>query len=259
MQRFVLPVLLAVGWAGSWSVAQTQIQVTVETLGPVGLAPAIVSFSDGSLDIFDVGSAASPALEDLAETGSPAGFSPPSGGPLFGPGVGPGSPPIFGPAGATATTVFDVDNGHSLFQIAAMVLPSNDWFVGNDNLVDVSGLLGASLGTSLAIELAAAYDAGTEAEDFDFSPGNGLIGITNPGGGDPDFGTDTPGGVVSLVTGPNPFGSFLNIEPPGFDTTTADFTEGPIAQITLTTVPEPTGLGWLSLVVAAFAAVKRRR
>jgi hypothetical protein len=234
---------------------QTQLQVTVETVGPVGLAPVIVNFSDGSYDIFDVGSAASDALEDLAETGSPMGFAPPSGGPVFGPGVGPGSPPIYAPAGATASEVFTVDDSHTMFQIAAMVLPSNDWFIGNDTAFDVSALIGALRGSSLKFDFSLAYDAGTEEEDFDFSPGNGLIGVSNPGGGDPDFGTDTPGEVVTLVTGSDPFASFLNI-PNGFDTTTADFTSGSIASVTVTTVPEPTGLAW---IVLPLLTVWRRR
>ena len=85
----LLSILLTLGLATAGHAATT-IQVRVETLGPVGIAPVIVGFSDGSFDIFDLGSAASAALEDLAETGSPAGFAPPNGGALLGPGVGPG-------------------------------------------------------------------------------------------------------------------------------------------------------------------------
>jgi hypothetical protein len=232
--------------------AATMIEVRVETLGPVGLAPAIAGFSNGSFDIFDTGSVASGALEDLAETGSPAGFSPTNGGPVFGPGVGPGSPPIFGPSGAMASTIFSVDDGNGMFNIASMVLPSNDWFIGNADAFDVSSLLGASSGTSLSFDLSNVYDAGTELEDFDFSPGNGLIGITNPGGGAADFGTDQ-NGVISLVTGPDPFGSFANIAPGGFDTTAADFTGGPVARVTLTVVPEPSAaaLGFIGAIAIA--------
>ena len=45
--------------------------------------------------------------------------------------------------------------------------------------------------------------------------------------------------MISVVSGPDPFGSFANIEPAGFDTTAADFSGGPIARVTLTVVPEP--------------------
>jgi len=217
--------------------AQTLIEVKVETVGPVGLAPLIAGFSDGSFDIFDVGSPASAALEDLAETGSPDGFSPPNGGPVLGPGVGPGSPPIFAP-GAMASAQFNVDDGNGMFVFAAMLLPSNDWFIGSGSALDVSSLLNAPLGTSLTFDASTVYDAGTELEDFDASAGNGLVGVTNPGDGGPNVGTDQ-GGVVSMVGGPDPFAAFANLEPPTLDTTAFDFTGGNIARITLTTVPEP--------------------
>ncbi len=246
--RFVLS-LLSLVLCGATVSAQTQLQVTYEVVGPVGTAPVIVNFSDGSYDIFNLGSPASAALEDLAETGSPAGFMPPSGGPLLGPGVGPGSPPIYA-QGASSTAIFTIDDSHSLLQVAAMVLPSNDWFIGNDSGISIASLIGAPLGTSLSFDLSTVYDAGTEAEDFDFSPGNGLIGVSNPGGGGANFGTDTPGGLTTMVIGPDPFSTFANI-PAGFDTTVADFTGGAIASVTVTTVPEPAGLAWLLLPLFA--------
>ena len=252
----LLSILLTLGLATAGHAATT-IQVRVETLGPVGIAPVIVGFSDGSFDIFDIGSAASGALEDLAETGSPAGFAPPNGGALLGPGVGPGSPPIFGPNGAFASTTFNVDDGNGMLNIASMILPSNDWFVGNADAIDVSSLLGASAGTMISFDLTNVYDAGTELEDFNFSPGNGLIGLTNPGGGDPDFGNDQ-NGVISLVTGPDPFGSFANIDP-GFDTMPADFTGGPVVRVTLTTIPEPSSAVLLGLGATALLGARRRR
>ena len=49
--------------------AQTQIEVSLTTDGPVGLAPAFAAFHDGTYDIFDVGSMSSPGLELLAELG----------------------------------------------------------------------------------------------------------------------------------------------------------------------------------------------
>ena len=52
--------------------AQTQIEVSLTTDGPVGLAPAFAAFHDGSYDIFDVGSMSSPGLELLAELGDAA-------------------------------------------------------------------------------------------------------------------------------------------------------------------------------------------
>ncbi len=244
--------LLAVACLQTAVTAQTQLQLEYTVVGPVGTAPVIVNFSDGSYDIFDVGTMSSAALEDLAETGSPGGFMPPSGGPILGPGVGPGSPPIFAP-GASSTATFTIDNANTLLQIAAMILPSNDWFIGNDTGIDISGFINSPIGTTMTYDFATTYDAGTEEEDFAFSPGNGLIGITDPaGGGAADFGTDTPGGVVTMVSGPDPFSVFDGI-PAGFDTTPFDFTGGTIATLTVTTVPEPTSaFAWLLLPIAAW-------
>lgn len=240
--------------------AVTSIRVTVETTGPVGLAPGFAAFSDGSFDLFAPGSTSSAALENLAETGSPAGLvaslGSNSGGAILGPGVGPGSPPIFA-QGASGSAIFSVADGHNMFNFASMLLPSNDWFIGNGNAadLDVSSLLGAAAGTSLMFDFVNVWDGGTELEDFDFSPGNGLIGITNPGGGEADFGTDQ-NGVISLVSGPDPFAAFANADA-GFNSTQFDFTGQTIATVTLEVIPEPSTalLGGLGLL----AGLRRRR
>lgn len=48
----------------------TLLRITVEGPSNLGLAPALLSFHDGSNDFFDTGSLASPGLEELAEVGS---------------------------------------------------------------------------------------------------------------------------------------------------------------------------------------------
>ncbi|MDB4572659.1 hypothetical protein N9Z92_02005, partial [Akkermansiaceae bacterium] len=45
----------------------TALHITVEAPSNVGLAPALLSFHDGSNDFFDTGSTASAGLEALAE------------------------------------------------------------------------------------------------------------------------------------------------------------------------------------------------
>lgn len=234
--------------------AQTQIQVKVETVSNLGIAPVIAGFSDGSWDIFDVGSAASAALEEIAETGSPGGFMPPEGGPVFGNNP---DPPIFTPGGMSSTT-FSVSDGNNMFNMAAMLLPSNDWFVGTDSGIDISSLLNAAQGTTLSFDLSTVYDAGTEEEDFSASAGNPIIGVTNPGNGGPDVGTDQ-NGVVSMVTTADPFGSFANLEPAGLDTAAFDFAGSPVARVTLTTVPEPTSLVLGLISLGGLSLLRRRR
>jgi len=241
---------------GASAQAATLIEVRADVTGPVGLAPFIVGFSDGSFDIFDTGSAASAALETLAETGAPSGFAPPSGGALLGPGVGPGSPPIFAP-GAMASTIFSVADGDGMLNLAAMLLPSNDWFIGNGNALDVSSLLGAANGTTLSFDFINVYDAGTELEDFAAAPGNGLIGIDTPGSGAPGVGTDQ-GGTVSLLSEADPFSIFANTSPGTFDSSAFNFNGGPIASVTLTVVPEPS-VALLGLIGAVALAGSRRR
>ena len=240
----------------SFATAQTSIRVTVTTTGPVGLAPALAAFHDGSYDIFDTGSTASAGLEALAEVGDLATILGEAGAAgANAAAIVDGGP--FVPNGGTASAVFSVDASDTSFSFAAMVLPSNDWFIGTGNAVDISALIGASVGTSLpVITLSTAYDAGTEEEDFAFGPGGGLVGVTtasSPGGG---ASTSDP---ISTVVGPDPFASFANIEPASFDTSTIDFTGGSIATVTLEVVPEPTSLVLVSLGLVGLTSTRRRR
>ncbi len=247
---------LVVAFGCSVATAQTSIRVTVTTTGPVGLAPALAAFHDGSYDIFDTGGTATAGLEALAEVGDLStilGEAATAGANAAA--IVDGGP--FVPGGGTASAIFSVDAADTSFSFAAMVLPSSDWFIGNGTAVDISSLIGASVGTTLpTITLSTAYDAGTEEEDFAFAPGGGLVGITttsSPGGG---VSTSDP---ISVVSGPDPFASFDNIEPASFDTSTIDFTGGSIATVTLEVVPEPTSLVMLSLSLVGLCSTRRRR
>lgn len=256
MQRCVYLTAIVALTLCSVTAAQTQIEVAVTTAGPVGLAPVFAAFHDGTYDIFDVDgvSMASADLELLAELGDPSLLvaNAPAG--VTAGGFAPGGP--FVPNGGTGSQVFSVSNSQTSFSLAAMILPSNDWFTGTNDPVDISSLTGAAPGTTISISLDNGYDAGTEAEDFAFAPGGGLVGITTP--------SDPPGGTVtsdpiSTVTGPDPFAVFANIEPPGFDTSSIDFTTGSIAQVTLTVVPEPASFGLAGFAVIVLTGWLRRR
>ena len=237
--------LLLLAVAASVSVAHaTYLEVKVTAPGPIGLAPAYGVFHDGSFDFFEPGMSASAALEALAEVGDTSGYSEPNGMTIV-----DGGP--FAPGGGMASAVFHVSGGEMYFSIASMILPSNDWFVGNDSPYDISSLIGASAGSSMMFELSTIWNAGTELEDFAYSAGNGLVGITTvadtPGGMD-------EGGVVSAVMGADPFATFANLEPMSFDTTMLDPAGGTIAAVTITVVPEPSsvalmGLGGLALFI----------
>ena len=235
----------------------TVIEVTVTTNGPVGLAPVFAAFHDGGYDIFDAGGTASAGLELLAEVGdasaiigeaNTAGYTNVAA-------FAPGGP--FAPNGGTGSMIFTLDAGDTSFSLASMLLPSNDWFIGTDNALNITSLLGADEGTFLSVPLSRVYDAGTESEEFGFAPGGGLVGITTPS--NPAGGT-TLTDPISMVTGPDPFSTFGGLEPVDFDTTTIDFTGSRVATLTLMVVPEPAatslmlGLGLLGLIV-----VRRRK
>ena len=227
--------------------AATMIRVDFRATGPVAFAPVAGVFHNGSFNHFDAGSTASAGLEILAEVGNP--------GPLLAtvPGTangGTNGAPI--PVGGTASFVVTAADGNGMFSYASMLLPTNDWFIGNDMARDVSSLLGAGIGTSLTFNVTSVWDAGTELEDFFTSAGNPLLGIPD---GNAAAGA-MQGGVIGLVTSSNPFASFAN-QPAGFNPMALNFSGNPVGSFTLTVVPEPgtTALGALALL----PLLRRRR
>ncbi|MGA9827115.1 MAG: spondin domain-containing protein, partial [Rhodanobacteraceae bacterium] len=135
--------LLAACLFGIAPAGATSVRVTITSLAPANgiyVSPFWVAFHDGSFDLFDMGAAASPELERIAEdantmpiasafeaadpAGQDATITEPSGFPGL---------PVFDP-GNSATQVFDLDpDTQGFFTFASMVVPSNDAFVGNDD------------------------------------------------------------------------------------------------------------------------------
>lgn len=169
----LVTLLAALGSATAAHAAQMQVTVTVENLAPsnsVSFAPLRLAFHNGSFDSFDLGGVASAAIVSVAEGGSGAAWFPA----LMGvdPTATPGSvlPNPAGPLlpGGTGTATFMVDTSlNPYFSFASMVVPSNDFFIGNDDpmghrLFDASGHLLVNSITQRARDV---WDAGSEIHD----------------------------------------------------------------------------------------------
>ncbi|MEM9170051.1 MAG: spondin domain-containing protein [Pseudomonadota bacterium] len=146
----------------------TEIRISVinqQANGGVFLTPFWFGFHDGAFDLFDPGAPASAALEEIAEDGSSAGLaSALAAADADAQGVvltGAAGPVAAGEFAATVLTVDGASNG--LFDLAAMILPSNDAFIGFDasaRLFDANGVfLGPQMMTITGADV---YDAGTE-------------------------------------------------------------------------------------------------
>ncbi len=163
-----------------------EVRVTVtNTSGAGGLAltPLYFGFHDGSVDLFDAGSAASAGIEDIAETGNfstlrderVAQQASSVGGVALGTDIGaPG--PI--EPGETASFVVDLDSVQNRYAFfASMLIPSNDTFIGVDDptqfaLFDTSGNF---INQTINVTGEFAYDAGTEVNDASVGGGAAFV------------------------------------------------------------------------------------
>ncbi len=240
------------------SAAQIQVKITNNaSAGGTYLTPVWAAFHDGSFDTFDTGSAASAELERLAEDGNTAPLS----GAFSGSGVDgtifPAMPGPFGP-GSSVSSVFTVDGSNNYFSYASMLLPSSDFFIGNDDptAFNISSLLSGAT-SKISFDVSAVYDAGTEVNDFVTSAGNPLFGIA-PGQMEANQGADEMG-EVTRVNG-LAFTSFLNAA--GIDVGRFNFDNYPsIATIELTNVsqvPVPAAAFLFAPALLGFMGLRRK-
>lgn len=250
---------IAVATITSTAFAQTDVTVTIENLAPTNgtnLTPFWVGVHDGGFDLFNPGEAASGGLEALAEDGNS--------GPLqdmfmmSGAGAAQtviasdsGIPP-FAPGESGAWTVsLDGNNAASRYlSFAAMVLPSNDAFVGNGNpeMLEIFDSNGEFVGGEYIIMGNMVWDAGTEVND-ELPMNTAFFGQMMP-----DTGVDE-NGVVALHPGFNAPGTGGILDDPMF--ANADFTQDGYQIARITIVPEPTSLAALTLL-GALGLVRRR-
>jgi hypothetical protein len=140
--------------ASSTQAAELEITVTNATKG-IYFTPLIVAAHSGDLYMFRTGEAASSELESMAEGGDISGLSTVIG--------NAGGVVVENPAGGILdpgmSTTFDLDSGSmGYLSLSAMLLPTNDGFVGLDSWV-----IPSEAGTYTANLYV--YDAGTEAND----------------------------------------------------------------------------------------------
>ncbi|MCA1994217.1 MAG: spondin domain-containing protein [Coleofasciculus sp. S288] len=228
------------------------LKVTIENIAPQNglvVTPLWVGFHDGSFDIFNLDEPASLSLERLAEDGDTAPIANEfltSGagiveGTLLGPGISPTSPPVIPPT-TSATRTFTLDGNLAssrYFSYAAMIVPSNDAFIANNNpfAVKIFDEEGKFLGADFIISGDRIWDAGTEVND-EVPENTALLGQTMP-----NTGLDENGVVKShpgFISGGNILSAFPN----------ADFTTPgyQVARIKVEQVPEPaTTMGLFAL------------
>lgn len=250
--------LVALGLSTMASAGQVQVKIT-NNAGVSGtyLTPAWFGFHDGNFDLFNAGSAASASLEAIAEDGNSSvlstDFNNQQATAVDGSTAGLLAP------GTSASTTFNLsDNGsNDYFSFAAMVLPSSDYFIGNDNAFNISSLLDNSF-SKISFDIGTVYDAGTEVNDFATSAGNGLFGISG-GQMAPGEGADE-NGVVSLATGAN-YAFFLNQD--GSDLTPLNFSNyqslATIEISNVSAVPVPAAAFLFAPALLGFMGLRRRR
>ncbi len=202
------------------------VTVVVENLAPQNgtwLTPVWVGFHAGTYDLHDPGSAASQELERLAEDGNTSPLSS-----AFAAAARTGAEATLAAAGDTPqippggearhTFLLDPNDENNAFvSWAAMVIPSNDAFVANDDpqarrIFDANGNF---LGAFVTLAGSAVLDAGTEVND-EVPAHTAFFGQTTP-----NTGVDE-NGVVHLHPGYLPPGSGGILDDPMF--ADADFT-----------------------------------
>ncbi|NNL99260.1 MAG: VPLPA-CTERM sorting domain-containing protein [Gammaproteobacteria bacterium] len=262
-KRKVFACSLLAGLFATGTASAVDVRVTVTNnaaAGGVYLTPVWTGFHDGAFDLFDIGGTASAGLESVAEVGMTATLS----GEFAGAGIDGTLPGLIAP-GASASLVFSLsdDGSNDYLSFASMVLPSSDFFIGNarPTAFSIEDVLDGLVGTRTFAVLDA-FDAGTEANDFATSAGNGLFPGLFPM-------PDTAGGAADpdptiRLLGENPFespfGDFANVG--GFDVAPLDnsvLAGLPIAFIEVTAVPVPAALPLMLSALAGLGVLRRRQ
>lgn len=149
--------------------AVVDVTVTVHNLAPtnsISFAPLHAGFNNGSFDAFNLGGVATAPIISVAEGGVGAAWQ--TAFAAADPTATLGTIGGLLLPGATSGLTFRVDTAlNPYFTFGAMVVPSNDFFIGNDSptqyrLFDANGTLNIS---SIGIKADKIWDAGSEVFD----------------------------------------------------------------------------------------------
>ncbi len=265
MRTKILVSMASVAVLGGAAMAQpVQVRVTVQNLAPansVSFAPLRVGFGNGTFDSFNNNqgaflmgqpSLASAPIVTIAEGGSGSTWFPAFASAEPQATLGTVVPSPAGPLlpGASASMVFSVDPSvNRFFTFGAMVVPSNDHFIGNDNpmqymLFNNAGQLNISSISQRGRDI---WDAGSEVTNA----ANAAFLV----GGNNDARIDE-GGVVSFNF--DRLDAFNGLQTPAGYTFNRQFTaDAEIYRISFEIVPTPASAAGLGLL--GLAAARRRR
>lgn len=183
-----LNALLAAGVLGLSAQAQAaELEVHVQNLTQgIYFTPILVASHPASTSLYEIGTEASPELQQMAEGGNLTGLA---GIVTLASGDVGEQEVENGLTAPAATRVFTLESSeeNSVLSIAAMMLPTNDGFIGLDNwkIPEEEGTYTVYLN---------AYDAGTEANDeIRGSGAPGEAGMPVPPPLDPLLGTNGTG------------------------------------------------------------------
>lgn len=236
---------LALGLTAGSACAATNVTITIENLAPttgVHITPTWFGAHDGTFDLFNVGSPASMEVERLAEDGNVmplrTAFAAANPGFVDEVAFGPTIPPI-GP-GESSSVVLSLDETSPLnrfLSYGAMIVPSNDAFIGNDNPTahQIFTPSGQFIPQSFIVLGTDIWDAGTEVND-EIPANTAFFGQSTPNTGVDENGVvhQHPGYIGSIG---NPGGTPSILADPDFGS--ADFTKPGYRVARVTVVPAP--------------------